>query len=145
MSATVAGIFSLKPLWDFAMTEILPLGALDAISLEGAPTLAPAIETHQTALRRLPAAASGDGGRVVYALYDGNAQQPMVRVAPDDRWPDMWRMIWPDGELSDMGNLTRIKEASAASCDRGPPRRDRRRFHWKIDQIFSHRDCRRDH
>jgi hypothetical protein len=68
------------------------------------------------------------------ALHYGNARRPMVRVAPDDNWPGMWRLIWPDGELSDMANLSRIKDAAAEICDRGPPRRDRRRFHWEIDR-----------
>ena len=36
--------------------------------------------------------------------------------------------------LSDMTNLARAKDAAAEICDRGPPRRDRRRFHWKIER-----------
>jgi hypothetical protein len=43
----------------------------------------------------------------------------------------MWRMLWPDGEVSDMTNLARIKDAANELCDRGLPRRDRCRFHWR--------------
>lgn len=67
-----------------------------------------------------------------YALHYGHARAPMVRVMPDDHWPGMWRMVWPGGEVSDMGNLARVKDAAADICDRGPPRRDRRRFRWKV-------------
>ena len=73
-----------------------------------------------------------------YALHYGNTRTPMVRVVPDDHYPNMWRMLWPDGQLSrdrncdsDMANLVRIKDAANELCDRGPPRRDRRRFHWR--------------
>jgi len=55
----------------------------------------------------------------------------MVKVVPDDNYPDMWQMCWPDGQLSDLANLPWIKDAAAEICDRGPPRRDRRRFNWK--------------
>ena len=69
-----------------------------------------------------------------YALHYGQAPTPLVLVVADDRWPGMWRMVWPDGRVSDMGNLVRIKDAAAEICDRGPPRRDRRRFCWKVDR-----------
>jgi hypothetical protein len=41
----------------------------------------------------------------------------------------MWRMVWPDGRLSDMANLTRIKDAAVAICAASPPERDRQRLH----------------
>ena len=62
------------------------------------------------------------------SLHYGNAKRPMVRVVPDAQHPDLFRMHWPDGQLSDMTNLARAKDAAAEICDRGPPRRDRRRF-----------------
>ena len=55
----------------------------------------------------------------------------MVSVVPDGVYPKMWRILWPDGQLSDMANLARIKDAAAVLCERGPPPRNRRRFHWK--------------
>jgi len=33
--------------------------------------------------------------------------------------------------LSDIANLSRIKDAAAAICERGPPARNRRLFTWK--------------
>jgi len=45
----------------------------------------------------------------------------------------MWRIQWPDGGTSDMTNLTRAKDAAAAICERGPPRRARRLLQWKIN------------
>jgi hypothetical protein len=68
-----------------------------------------------------------------YALHYGNTQATMVGVVPDDRWPRMWRMLWPDGQLSDMANLSRIRHAAAVICERGPPARNRQRFRWKIE------------
>src|SRR5258705_7438935 len=88
----------------------------------GAPTLAPTTKTpvaaHGGALAPLLEAM----GRHSYALHYGNARSPMVRVVTDDHWPDMWRMLSPDRQLSDMTNLSRIKDAAAEICDREPPR-----------------------
>ena len=100
----------------------------------GSPTLAPTTGTHGAASGGPYAALPETTGRHGYALHDGNAEVPMVRIAPDANWPGMWRMIWPDGGISDMANLVRIKDAAAGICDRGPPRRDRRRFRWKADR-----------
>jgi hypothetical protein len=61
----------------------------------------------------------------------------MVRIAPDACWPGMWRILMPDGTQSDMANLARIKDAAAAICERGPARRDRRRFRWHIENRIS--------
>ena len=69
-----------------------------------------------------------------YALHYGNAQAALVQVVPDSLWPGMFRMVWPDGQISDMANLSRARDAAAAICERGPPRRDPRRFHWKLDR-----------
>jgi hypothetical protein len=65
------------------------------------------------------------------ALYYGNARKPLARIVPDGRWPGMWRISWSDGRLSDMVNLSRAKDAAIALCERGPPARNRRLFHWK--------------
>lgn len=35
-----------------------------------------------------------------------------VTVAPDDRWPGMYRVHWPDQPPSVMVNLTRAKDAA---------------------------------
>jgi hypothetical protein len=75
-----------------------------------------------------------DAPRDGYALHYGRAKSPMARIEPDADWPDMWRVIGADGELSDMANLARIRDAATAIAERGPPARNRRRFHWKINR-----------
>jgi hypothetical protein len=39
------------------------------------------------------------------------------RIAPDAKWPAMFRLHLPDGSLSDMVNLPRAKDAVAVVCD----------------------------
>jgi hypothetical protein len=65
------------------------------------------------------------------SLFYGSARSPLVQVVPDTRWPRMWRIAWPDGQLSDPVNLARAKDAAAMIAERGPPARDRRLLHWK--------------
>ena len=36
-----------------------------------------------------------------------------ARVVRDERWPNMFRVQWPDGSLSDMVNLSRANDAAA--------------------------------
>jgi hypothetical protein len=72
-------------------------GAHDA-STEAALTLVQFTKTHVAGLRRPLAAPLNE----TCALHYGNGRVPMVRVVPDDVWPDMWRMAWPDGQVSDM-------------------------------------------
>jgi hypothetical protein len=109
---------------------------MEPISGVGAPIHRPALEAPELYLSGALAAVPEATERHGYALHYGNARAPLVRVVPDDIYPNMWRMIWPDGQVSDMTNLSRAKDAAAEICDRGPPRRDRRRFHWKIDRSF---------
>jgi hypothetical protein len=69
-----------------------------------------------------------------YGLHYGDAATALVRILPDEQWAGMFRMHWPDGSISDMANLTRARDAAAAICERGPPVRNSRRFHWKIER-----------
>jgi len=64
-------------------------------------------------------------------LFYGDSRKPIFRVVPDDFYPDMWRVMHPDGSLSDMANLTRAKDAAFVMADRGPPRRNQSLLHWK--------------
>jgi hypothetical protein len=34
-------------------------------------------------------------------------------IEPDSTYPGMWRLRWPDGDLSDMANIARAKDAAA--------------------------------
>ena len=77
----------------------------------------------------------GDAPRA--SLHYGRAKAALVEIVPDDRWPRMWRLLWPGGELSDMANLSWIRDAAAAIAERGPPARNRRRFHWEGDRSDS--------
>jgi hypothetical protein len=42
-----------------------------------------------------------------------------IRVVSDEKWPLMWRIHWADGEVSDMVNLTRAKDAAVARAHIG--------------------------
>ena len=44
----------------------------------------------------------------------------------------MWRIVWPNGQRSDMVNLSRAIEAAEANAERGPPGRDRKLLRWEI-------------
>ena len=66
------------------------------------------------------------------SLHYGDSTKVLATVAPDPLWPAMFRVQWPDGSLSDLGNVSRIRDAAEALCERGPPRRDPRRFHWHL-------------
>ena len=63
-----------------------------------------------------------------YALHYGSTRTPIALVVPDSVYSGMYRIRWPSGELSDMVNLSRAKDAAMAICERGPPRRDPRLF-----------------
>ena len=43
---------------------------------------------------------------------------PVVRIVPDAKYPNMWRVELPDGTLTDMVNRTRAKEAALALASR---------------------------
>jgi hypothetical protein len=70
-----------------------------------------------------------------YELRTAYSRKALVRLEADDRWPGMWRMVWPDGSNSDKAILSRIKDAAADICQRIAPGKDRRRFHWKRLEI----------
>jgi hypothetical protein len=65
-----------------------------------------------------------------YALHVGANPTPLAHVIPDDEWPNMWRVLWPDGQTSDMTNLTRAKDAARVVCSRDPSIKTNKRFHW---------------
>jgi hypothetical protein len=48
-------------------------------------------------------------GRCLY--FEGKI---VGRVIPDEIYPGMWRVRLPDGSLSDLGNLTRVRDAAMA-------------------------------
>src|SRR5262249_19117175 len=78
----------------------------------------------------MPVRAELSGDRWCWVLRYGHTRTPLALVIPDFDWPDMWRIAWPDGRLSDPVNLPRAKDAAEAISERGPPARSRRLFHW---------------
>lgn len=69
-----------------------------------------------------------------HALHLGNKQTPLAHVIPDDKHPGMWRIRWPDGEVSDMVNLARAKDAALTLCAAKLSLRSLKGFRWaKID------------
>ena len=68
-------------------------------------------------------------GPVKVVLHYGGAKHPLAEVVPDANWPGMWRVRY-DGNLSDMANLSRARDAAVAIAERGPPERNGRRLHW---------------
>jgi hypothetical protein len=71
------------------------------------------------------------------SLFYGSAQTPLVRIVPDAVYPNTWRVIWPDGRVSDLANISRIKDAAMVICTHGPPPRNPQRLHWKLDRSNS--------
>jgi hypothetical protein len=67
----------------------------------------------------------------VYRLHYASAKRPVAEVVPDEQWRGMWRIRWPDGALSDMGNISRIKDAAFVIAQKGPPARDGSRLYWQ--------------
>jgi hypothetical protein len=55
---------------------------------------------------------------MIYELLVG--RKPIgITVRPDDTWPAMWRVHWPDGQVSDMVNLSRAKDAATLTTNLG--------------------------
>jgi hypothetical protein len=76
------------------------------------------------------------------ALYNGRARRPLVLIVPDLAHPNMWRLAWPDGRVSDLVNLARAKDAALVLCARGLPRRDAQRLQFKKHRCESPREAR---
>jgi len=53
-------------------------------------------------------------------LYYGNRK--LAQVVQDAHWPGMWRVKLPRGELSDLVNLTRAKDAAQLLARQQNPR-----------------------
>jgi hypothetical protein len=68
---------------------------------------------------------------VRHGLHYASAKHPIAEVIPDNRWPGMWRIRTPDGQLSDMTNLSRARDAAFVMAQKGPPARDGKLLHWQ--------------
>jgi len=70
----------------------------------------------------------------MHNLYFG--RRKLAEVVPDDRWSGMWRVKLPNGQLSDMVNLTRAKDAAMALARKVEPKllgggRQTKSLKWK--------------
>jgi hypothetical protein len=52
-------------------------------------------------------------------LYRLGSKRALLSIAPDAKYPDMWRVVRPDGSLSSMANRTRAKDAGMAMALQG--------------------------
>lgn len=62
--------------------------------------------TSDTRLRWRPSA------RGSFGLHAYGRPTAMLHIVPDEHWPGMWHVKAPDGQLSDMVNLTRACDAA---------------------------------
>jgi hypothetical protein len=82
-------------------------------------------------LHKAPAARDQADNHVFVLIHGGKS---LAAVAPDARWPGMFRIHWPDGAISDLTNLTRAKDAAVAIAERGPPRRNADDLRWRSEK-----------
>ena len=65
-----------------------------------------------------------------YRLRYGKSTKALAEVIPDDEYAGMWRIRWPDGQLSDMVNLTRAKDAARVLAMRDLPTGNDKPLRW---------------
>jgi hypothetical protein len=70
---------------------------------------------------------------ITHRLYIGNKSTGIV-IAPDDRYPSMYRVHWPDRPPSDIVNLTRAKDAAELWATQNSPSKDRTLCSWVCSQ-----------
>jgi hypothetical protein len=64
-----------------------------------------------------------------FTLYYGST--PFATVAPDSLWPGTYRIHWPDRRVSDLGNLTRVRDTAIVMAQRSCPQW--RLLRWKAE------------
>jgi hypothetical protein len=70
-----------------------------------------------------------------YRLHYGKSRKVLAEVIPDDEHAGMWRIRWPDGQLSDMVNLARAKDAARVLAMRNVNSGDSSPLHWIRDTV----------
>jgi hypothetical protein len=69
---------------------------------------------------------------MTWHLHYGKDRKPLLTVEPDAKHPSMWRIRYPDGQLSDMVNLTRAKDAAGVIALRDlAPSHEPKLLRWK--------------
>lgn len=56
-----------------------------------------------------------------YTLHYQRFPKVLARIIPDEIYPSMYRIHWPNGDISDMVNLTRAKDAAVLIARRRYP------------------------
>ena len=46
------------------------------------------------------------------AVHHHSGGSPVLAIVPDGTWPGMWRVALPDGSLTDIVNLSRVRDAA---------------------------------
>jgi hypothetical protein len=65
-----------------------------------------------------------------YSLHYGKSTKALAEVIPDNEYLGMWRIRWPDGQLSDMVNLSRAKDAACVLAMRNIDNGRSSLLHW---------------
>jgi hypothetical protein len=47
-----------------------------------------------------------------HRLFLKEESAPLAEIVPDTQWRGMWRVLLPDGSLSDIVNITRAQDAA---------------------------------
>jgi hypothetical protein len=66
----------------------------------------------------------------VYRLHYGKSTKVLAEVVPANEYAGMWRIRWPDGQSSDMVNLSRAKDAARVLAMRNVNSGDPSPLHW---------------
>ena len=104
-----------------ACSQYLPRTALLGHVKAGASTAPCQIIQENLKRRRLPPSDTKEND-VIYGreslhwddstLRLGGKGRALLRIVPDGRYPDMWRVKLPTGGLSEMANRTRVRDAA---------------------------------
>jgi hypothetical protein len=76
-----------------------------------------------------------EGGK--HVLYRQGSKTPVLSVVADQIYPGMWRILDRDGNLSDLGNITRIKDAAVAIAMADYDNQVRRRVERRAGSPYS--------
>jgi hypothetical protein len=77
-------------------------------------------------------------------LHYGKRQTALAEIVADEAYPAMYRVRWPNGDISDMVNLSRAKDAAIVLARHYHPelaKREGDRFRWKVGETPPEAGC----